>query len=178
MNEKSKETATGCALFGGIAMAFGGVVLTVMLYMGGTLAMMKNRDVSMWAARAIGPALILLGLLTAGAALVYGIREGRRVTSGKGALMDPTAKVLARYAYERDGNMVVDDWLFDERDDLKFYVKLQLTGGAIREFQCRREVHAMCGEGMTGAATFDGRWLGGFVPQMGGGQGSAWKPHV
>ena len=178
MNESSKETLTGCGLFGGIAMALGGVVLTVMLYMGGTLALMKRQDVSMWAARAIGPALILLGLLTAGAALLYGIREGRRVTSGKGALMDPTAKVLARYAYEKDGNMVVDEWLFDERDDLKFYVKLQLTGGAVREFQCRREVHAMCGEGMTGAATFDGRWLGGFVPQMGGGQGSAWKPQV
>jgi hypothetical protein len=178
MSESGKEAWTGWALFGGIALAFAGVVLTVMLYMGGTLAMMKNRDVNMWAARGLGPALILLGLLTAGAALLYGIREGRRVTSGKGALMDPTAKVMARYAYDREGNMVVDEWLFDERDDPKFYVKLELTGGSVREFQCRREVHAMCGEGMTGAATFDGRWLGSFVPQMGGGQGSAWRPHV
>ena len=178
MNEKQKETLVGCALFGGIAVAIGGAVLTLMMYMGGVLALMKNRDVNMWAARALGPALLFLGLLTAGAALLYGIREGRRVTSGKGAMMDPTARVLARYAYEKDGNMVVDEWLFDEREDIKFYVKLELTGGAIREFQCRREVHAMCGEGMVGAATFDGRWLGGFVPQLGGGQGSAWKPQV
>ena len=178
MTEKGKETAVGCALFGGLGIAAIGLVLTLMLYMGGTLAMMKRQDVSMWAARGLGPGLILLGLLVSGGALLYGIREGRRVTSGKGAQVDPGARVMARYAYDREGTMVVDEWLFDERDDLKFYVKLALTGGAIREFQCRREVHAMCGEGMVGAATFDGRWLGGFTPQMGGGQATPWKPQV
>jgi hypothetical protein len=178
MSEKGKETGVGCAIFGGIAMAIAGVVLTLMLYMGGTLALMKRKDVSMWAARALGPGLLLLGLAITTAALLYGIREGRRLTSGKGAVTDPNAKVLARYAFERDGTMITEDWLFDEREDVKFFVKLQLTGGAIREFQCYREVYEMCGEGMNGAASFDGRWLGGFVPQMGTGQGTAWKPQV
>jgi len=167
MNERQKEGLVGCGLFGGIVVALLGAGLSLVMFMGGTLALMKRGDVNMWAARAVGPAMILLGLLATGAALLYGIREGRRVTSGKGALMDPTARVLARYAFDRKGQMVVDDWLFDELDGLKFYVKLELTGGAVREFQCQRMVHSMCGEGMVGAATFDGRWLGGFAPRIG-----------
>ena len=167
MKESSKERVVGCALFGGLALAFGGVVLTVVLYLGGTLALLRRQDPSLLAIRGLGPLLILVGLFIAGVALLYGIREGKRLTSGKGAMVDPTARVLARYAYDGTGDMVVDDWLFDERDGLKFYVKLELTGGAVREFQCHRQVHAMCGEGMRGAATFDGKWLGSFVPLIG-----------
>jgi hypothetical protein len=167
MRDSTKEGAVGCALYGGLVLAFLGVVLTIMLYMEGTLSLLRNQDPSMLAVRGLGPAMILFGLLTSAAALVYGIREGRRVTSGRGAMVDPTARVLARYAYDKTGDMIVDDYLFDERDGLKFYVKLELTGGLVREFQCHRQVHGMCGEGMRGAATFDGKWLGSFVPLIG-----------
>lgn len=174
MEEKAKESLVGCGLIGGLVVAGIGVVLTLMIYLGGALALMRRGDANVWILRGIGPAMVLLGLAAAGGALLYGIREGRRVTGGKGAMVDPTARVVARYAYDSTGDMVVDEWLFDERDDLKFYVKLELTGGSMREFQCRREVHAMCGEGMRGAATFDGRWLGSFIPQMGSGQVTPW----
>lgn len=166
MSESRKESMVGCALVGGLILAGLGMALTIMLYMGGATALMKRQDPGVWAIRGLGPGLVLLGLLTSAGALVYGIREGRRVT-GKGAMVDPGARVLARYAVARNGEMVVDEWLFDETDGLKFYVKLELTGGAIREFQCLRPVLAQCGEGMVGAATFDGKWLGSFVPTLG-----------
>lgn len=177
MSEKNKESMVGCALFGGLVVAALGLVLTLMLYMGGSLAYMRRGDANLLAIRGLGPGMVLGGLLLSGGALLYGIKEGRRVTSGKGAVVDPNAKVVARFAYGRDGLMVVDEWLFDEMDGLKFYVKLELSDGAVREFQCLRPVHAQCGEGMRGAATFDGRWLGGFMPQMGGGAGGqSWNP--
>lgn len=178
MSEARKEAWVGCALIGGLVLAGIGLVLTLMLYMGGATALLRRQDPAVWALRGLGPGLILLGLLASSAALLYGIREGRKTTTGKGAVMDPDAKVMARYAYDKTGDLVVDDWLFDERDGLKFYVKLELTGGTVREFQCSRQIHGQCGEGMRGAATFDGKWLGGFAPNLGGGQSVPWQPRL
>lgn len=178
MSDRSKESTVGCFLFGGLVVAGFGLVLTVILYMGGSLAYMKRGDASLLAARGLGPGLVLFGMAMSGGALLYGIREGRRITSGKGAMVDPHARVIAKYAYDGDGFMVTEDYLFDDRDGLKFYVKLELNGGAVREFQCLRPVHAMCGEGMRGAATFDGKWLGSFTPEMGLGAAQSWKPPV
>ncbi|HRK20287.1 MAG TPA: hypothetical protein PLX06_00660 [Fimbriimonadaceae bacterium] len=177
MSEKHKESMVGCALFGGLVIAAIGLVVTLMIYMGGALAYMRRGDANLWAVRGLGPGMVLGGLLLSGGALLYGIKEGRRVTSGKGATVDLNARVIAKYAYDREGLMVTEDYLFDERDGLKFYVKIELSGGAVREFQCLRPVHASCGEGMRGAATFDGRWLGSFVPQVGTGAGvQSWSP--
>jgi hypothetical protein len=157
-----KEAWVGVLLVGGLVLAGVGVVLTSFLYFGGAVAAMRNDDPNLFAVRVVGPLTIFLGLLTSGGALFYGIREGRSLTSKSGPVVDPTARVLSRYAFDRDGDMLTDEDAFELRDGVKFYVKLELTGGAHREFHCSRSVYDCCGEGLRGAATFDGKWLGGF----------------
>lgn len=169
MEERNRESAVGCFLFGGIALAGLGLLLTIFMYLGAVATLLRRQDPSLWAIRGIGPGMIAVGLLSAAAALLYGIWEGRRLTSGKGRVYsDAGAQVVARFAIDGDGEVLTDEWLYDERDDVRFFVKLRHADGRIKEYQCRREVLAMCGEGMHGIATFDGRWLGGFVPQLGG----------
>jgi len=166
MKDVHKEGLVGCALVGGLICAGIGLFISLPLYLGGATALLRRGDPGIWVMRGIGPGLFLLGLLLFLGALIYGIREGKK-TTGKGALLDPGARVIARYAIDRQGEMITEEWLFDELDGLKFYVKLELSGGLIKEFQCHRQVYGYCGEGMRGSATFNGNWLGGFAPAMG-----------
>ncbi len=168
MEERTKESMVGCAMIGGFVMAGIGFVTTAFVYAGAVGALVRRQDPNLWMIRGIGPALMLLGLLVAGGAIVVGIREGRRLTSGKGQVYaDPNARIVARFGIDEHGDMITEEWLFDERDEVRFFVKIQHADGRIKEYQCTRETLAMCGEGMRGTATFDGRWLGGFVPQIG-----------
>lgn len=168
MEEKTKESMVGCAMVGGFVLSGIGLLLTVFIYAGAVGALLRRNDPNLWAIRGIGPALILVGILLVIGSLLYGIKEGRRLTSGKGRVYsDPNARIVARFGVDDLGEMLTEDWLFDERDGVRFFVKVEHGDGRIKEYECRRETLAMCGEGMRGVATFDGRWLGGFVPHFG-----------
>lgn len=165
MDERRKESLVGCLLFGGAAATVIGLVVTWLLYLGAAGALIRRNDPNLWAIRGIGPGLVAMGLLMVIVALIYGIREGRRTTSGRRDVRsDPRARIVARFAVDKTGEMILDEWLYDEREGVRFFVKIQHGDGRVKEYECRREVLNMCGEGLWGTATFDGRWLGGFAP--------------
>ncbi|MEA2551988.1 MAG: hypothetical protein QOJ65_164 [Fimbriimonadaceae bacterium] len=144
-------------------------ILGMMLGMGGgSMQLIRQHGVSGISAwMAVAGAVLLfggLGLLTFTmvSAAAIGTSEKRGIRK-----VEPRAKVLARYATNRQGETAVLDWdLVDP--DLRFYVRMELSDGNKAEFQCVREVFDQCGEGMRGEAQYQGRWLGAFRPYIGG----------
>ena len=166
MRERS-ESAFATAIIVSIAMVAMGTFVLMMGLGGGSLQLIRAHGVSgMSALMAILGCILFfggLGLLTFTVLSIAAIggmeKRGARQT-------DRRAKVLARYATNKQGETAVLESDFDYLD-LKFYALVLLSDGTRAEFQCVREVFDQCGEGMTGEAQFQGRWLGAFQPYIG-----------
>ena len=77
-------------------------------------------------------------------------------------------KVLARYAYNRNGDMLCEWYQIDEaREDCRFYVRLMFPNRDTNEFECSEQVFNACGEGMFGQVTLQNKWLGQFIGYVG-----------
>lgn len=77
-------------------------------------------------------------------------------------------KVLARYAYNRNGDMLCEWYQIDAaRDECRFYVRLMFPNRETNEFECSEPVFNSCGEGMFGQATLQNKWLGQFIGYVG-----------
>ncbi|MBX3118939.1 MAG: hypothetical protein KF784_07715 [Fimbriimonadaceae bacterium] len=147
-----------------------GVFFSLFLYFGGAARYMQSAgsDPGLWALRGLGPGMILLGLLSTGGALIYGLHKAKTPSSGKGIQQtDAHTRVVGKFAF-REGEMLTSDWQWEAYDDVEFYVKLQMSDQRIIEFRCAQETFDNCGDGLFGEAVYDGRWLGRFVAYVGG----------
>jgi hypothetical protein len=166
------ESAVGCLLFGGLALIPVGLILTMILYFGAIVRFdaTKGTDVSGFVIRGIGPLVILIGIAMAATGLLMGFQFGRRHRAGTGRVeVDPFCRVMARYGFNDEGELLTSDWQFESYDDVTYWVKLQLSSGRVGDFETRREVWEHCADGMVGEGHFDGGWLGMFRPRIGEG---------
>jgi hypothetical protein len=145
-----------CGLFG------------LMLGLGsGSLQMMRSAGVTYpsVAVSVLGAILFFGGLALLVFAMISAFAVGNADKTGP-RKVDQRAKIIARYAMNKQGETVSSDYELDD-PDTRFFARIILTDGTRTEFQCVREVYFACGEGMTGEAHFQGRWLGAFRPYIG-----------
>ena len=106
---------------------------------------------------------VILGLLLIAGTLVYGVVLDRAETKGA-ALGIEHARVIARYALTADGVLHTDAESIEYAENPRYYVRLALPGRGSVEFRTAPETFWNCGEGMTGTAEIQGKWLGRFLP--------------
>jgi hypothetical protein len=73
-------------------------------------------------------------------------------------------RVMARYAYDKEGYHLVDDEQIEFANSPRFYVRGQQPNGVTSEYEASEAVWRQCGEGMYGEAELQGKWLGRFTP--------------
>ncbi|MDR3692111.1 MAG: hypothetical protein P4L46_22210 [Fimbriimonas sp.] len=109
---------------------------------------------------------IVVGVLMVGGGIGYGLWTA--VSQNKGPRRtEPNFRVLARYCYDRSMNLITAEWDIDAADRPKFYVRGVFQDGSVCEFETTEQVYYQAGEGMTGEAEVQGKWLGRFVPYIG-----------
>jgi hypothetical protein len=75
----------------------------------------------------------------------------------------PHTKILALFATNRDGQMVVSPAGLSP-NDLRYYVHLELPNGSVDEFECSFALYRQLREGTRGRAVCRGNFLLGFYP--------------
>ena len=109
---------------------------------------------------------VVFGLLMLFGAIGYGFWTMANERSGPRHVVS-NFRVLARYCYDHSMQLITSDWDIDVADRPKFYVRGVLETGVVGEFETTLEVYYQAGEGMTGEAELQGKWLGRFVPYIG-----------
>ena len=166
MRERSESTFATIIVVSIVLVLCG--IFGLMLGMGsGSLQMIRPAGVTYpsVAVAALGAILFFGGLALLVFTVISAFAVGTADKSGA-RRVDQRAKIIARYALNRQNETVISD---DDLDDpeTRFFARVILTDGTRVEFQCVREVFFQCGEGMTGEAHFQGRWLGAFRPYIG-----------
>ncbi|HWD40968.1 MAG TPA: hypothetical protein VG944_19120 [Fimbriimonas sp.] len=105
-----------------------------------------------------------LGLIAGG--LYIGLKTHNTRFEGPSTVVQ-NARVIARYGYTQDWNILSEDWQFEEAENPTYYVRLETAPGVVNEYECRPETYFAAGEGMYGDATLQGKWLGLFKPYIG-----------
>lgn len=157
----------------GVAMVLFCGVGTYMAAAGSVFRATATRDAVSGAIRDMGPANaalasfggVILGLVLIGGTLIYGVLLDRNETKGMLVGIEH-ARVVARYALTNDGILHTDPIDIEHADRPKFYVRLALPQQGSIEFRTSPETFWNCGEGMTGTAEIQGKWLGRFLPYM------------
>jgi hypothetical protein len=172
--ESLKQGVTGYLIIGGIVVMGLSSIAILMFAMGGVFRGTYTRDpltnkITDAGTMNFVPIAILcfvLGLVASIGGVCYGLfvaateRIGPRKARG--------VKVLSRYCYTRDGVMLVAQWEIDGAENPRYYTRLDFGSDlGTMECECTAEVFYQCGEGMTGVAETQGKWLGSFVPDMG-----------
>jgi hypothetical protein len=152
-------------IYGGAAVALLGFIASGVLFMAGTFHATYNRQQGTPIGDAIFFPLALglfgLGVLMVVGGLGYGIWINKNQHKGEMRMIEEV-KVAARYAYDRDGSMLTSELDLEHADRPRFYIRLQHADGQAEEFECAPEVYAMAGEGMSGRAWVQGKWLSRF----------------
>lgn len=170
-----KESAVGCLLFGGIGVVVFGLFLTWLFLAGGVFRGTYTRDVynnnkitdaGTMNLVPLAIVVIAIGALMVGGGLFYGGWFEMRRTKGIRRTVD-YFRVLARFATDRQGNLLMSEWEIDAHNKVRYYVRGDYPNGSVGEYEVAEEVYFACGEGMTGQAEIQGRWLGRFVPYIG-----------
>lgn len=110
--------------------------------------------------------LFVAGLGMTGFAVFSGLRYSKRAYGGPKETID-NAFIVARYGVDRNGYVLTQDYQIEGCDRPRYYVRMQLPNAIPSEFECEPAVFYQCGEGMTGQATVQGKWLGSFIPYIG-----------
>jgi hypothetical protein len=168
-----QESLVGCCLFGGAGIIVLGIFLTWMFAMGGVFRGTYTRNPGTDAITDAGTlnlvpltiTLIFIGIIMVAGALFYGNWFERRGHVGNIRKID-YFRILARFATDRRGNMIAE-YEADQDDKARFYVRGVYPNGEVDEYEVSPEVYFSCGEGMTGQAEVQGRWIGRFIPYIG-----------
>lgn len=168
-----KESLVGCCLFAGAAIIVVGVFFTWLFAMGGVYRGTYTREPG--TDRITDPGtlnlvpltitLIFVGVFMVAGALFYGNWFERRGHVGNVRKIE-YFRILARFATDRRGNMLAE-YEAEEDDKARFYVRGVYPNAEVGEYEVSREVYFACGEGMTGQAEMQGRWIGRFIPYIG-----------
>ncbi len=172
--DRTEQSLVGWGLVLGIAMVLLGGLGTFLFVTTSVHEATASRDPSSGAVRTMGDAIwayvafgvVVLGGLVVLASLLYGVWNDRTSHRGTPRAVE-NARIVARYALTPDGVLHTEDWAIDGLDRVRFYVRLALPGEGAAEFEAARPVWDSAGEGMTGRAEIQGRWLGRFTPAFG-----------
>jgi hypothetical protein len=170
----AREHGVGCVLIAGGVTIVGGLIATYMFLAGGVFRGTYTRDaqdgdrivdVGVGNLIPLGLTVVAIGVLMVIGALVYGGWHVRSAHRGEVRRIDHF-RVLARYACDSRGNLL-SEWEIEETDKPRFYIRGVEPTGVVDEFEAPPEVYFACGEGMSGEAHAQGRWLGRFIPYIG-----------
>jgi hypothetical protein len=116
----------------------------------------------------VPPAMLAfsLGLLMIGGSIAYVLIKTKTRHAGRMRIL-PNARVIARYGYTKDWNMLTEEYQFAEAEDPTYFLKIETSPGVIGEYECRPETYFSAGEGMIGEAMLQGKWCGRFAPYIG-----------
>jgi hypothetical protein len=169
-----KESLVGCCLFGGVGIIVLGIFLTWLFAMGGVFRGTYTRDVGnndkITDAGTLNLVpltitLIVIGIVMVAGALFYGNWFERRAHVGNVRKID-YFRILARFVTDHRGN-VIPEWEGEEDVKARYYIRGVHPNAEIGEYEVSPEVYHSCGEGMTGQAELQGRWIGRFIPYIG-----------
>ena len=169
-----REKVIGWTLVGGLALSILSGILLWMFSMAGVFRGTYTRtpvtnEITDAGALNLAPLAITgiaIGVLMMFGALGYGFWAMSTETSGRRKTV-ANFRVLARYCYDRNQQLLTADVDLDVADKPKFYVRGVLDNGVVGEFETTIEVFYQAGEGMYGEAELQGKWLGRFVPYIG-----------
>lgn len=170
----SREHGVGCTLLAGGIIIVIGLGSSWLFFAAGAHVAMATRDPITDHVNNVGPAnwiplsltLTVIGVLMVVGALIYGATHHSRGRSGTPREIEHF-RVLAKYGTDRAGNLLTEYYQIEAEERVRLYVRGVLPDGSVDEFEVPMEVFHACGEGMTGKATVQGRWLGGFMPYIG-----------
>lgn len=106
------------------------------------------------------------GILMMVGGLAYGIYSERTQNEGT-RQTEPNFRVLSRVCLDKNFQLLITDIDIEYADKPKYYVRGMLHNGLVGEFETTLAVFYNAGEGMTGEAEIQGKWLGSFVPYIG-----------
>jgi len=109
---------------------------------------------------------IVVGLLMMFTGLGYGFWTMSKSRQGPRRVI-PNFRVVARYCYDKNQNLLTSEWDIEVAERPRFYVRGVMENGLVGEFETSVEVYFNSGEGMYGEAELQGQWLGRFVPYIG-----------
>jgi len=169
-----KEKTVGCLLAAGVAFTVVGLFLTWLFAVSGiysgtyTREPVTNRITNAGTLNLVPLALtvVVLGVLMTGGAITYGLWFSKASQTGTRKVV-PYARIISRYGFTKNGQMISAAWEFEEALRPRFYVRMQTSPTDIAEYECVDAVFWSCGEGMVGEAEIQGKWLGKFVPYIG-----------
>ena len=182
--DRTQQSLVGWGLVVGISLAVFGGLGTFLFLTTSVHQATATRDPTTGAVRSMGDAIwayvafgiVIVGGLIVLASLLYGVWHDRTSSRGVGRRVE-NARIVARYALTPDGVLHTEDWAIVHLERVRFYIRLALPGEGAAEFEAARPVWDMAGEGMTGVAEIQGRWLGRFTPVFGAGAPGAGIVH-
>lgn len=168
--DPTKERLLGWLIYGGCGLfviGLGGLLLTLLFSFG---VMMGASGEGPVGNVIVGFTIFCLvgGIVAGVTGLVVGHVFNARIHSGPRSTL-PHAFIVGKFALDEDQNPVISTWEWTERDDLRFFVRMRTDRQRVSEYECHKDVFFLCGEGMTGQAEVQGRWLGRFTPYIGPG---------
>lgn len=177
----SGDSRVGCVIVAGLVLVPIGLVSTIMVAIGGVFrsAFTRGGDSGPASLLPFTLFLLVLGIGMALGGFLYGYRQGKREYRGTGnAQSFDEVQVHTRFVYNRRGEMVNEEYMWEDGDDHRFYVRILFPNGAIQEYETVKEVFDCCADGIKGTAVVDGRWLGAFSPVIGQSQVQPYTPSV
>jgi hypothetical protein len=154
-----KENQIAWMLVLGVAIILIGMLVMILAF--GSAMSLKSKTPPVFVA--LGPIMIIGGIVLAGFGVVSGHMSNRKVATG-GLRVLTNCYVVGRFAYNENQEMIFSDFEDMDSPKDKFYVRLRTEQGQDEELECSQALIAQVGEGMIGNAQVRGRWLGSFVP--------------
>jgi hypothetical protein len=154
-----RENQIAWMLILGVAISLAGIVVSILAF--GSAMGLKSK--SPIAFIAMGPIMIVGGIVLAGYGVFFGHYSNKKIASG-GVQMLNGCYIVGRYAVNEIGEMVFADFEDLDHPKAKFFVRIKTADGVDGEYECSRDLIRTIGEGMVGNVQIRGRWLGSFTP--------------
>ena len=162
----AKEKGIGCLMAGGLTLTIVSVVLIgIQIVMGLSQGPSKDHGsgLDFFHLSLMGAAL---GILMLVGGLAFGIYAERTQNQGP-RQTEANFRVLSRLCLDKNFQLLISDTDIEFANKPKFYIRGMLENGMVGEFETTLEVFYNAGEGMTGEAELQGKWLGSFIPYIG-----------
>jgi hypothetical protein len=159
--DSSKQRLVRMLTIVGGSLTLLGVMAYFMMLAGGAAAMAKRGDPNMFAFAGLPLVVSLIGCAMAAAGLWIGFRHTFKNDSASPVQAVEGAYIIACVATNKTGDPVFDRDMYD-RSELQYYVQVRLPDDSRSEYKTSADVFESLGEGLTGTAIIQGKWLGQF----------------
>lgn len=154
-----KENLIAWMLLLSVALVLGGIFMTMIGF--GSAMGIKSKSPIFFIA--MGPVMVVLGVVLAGWAVFSGHLTNKKMDSA-GPQTINGCYIVGRYALNEIGEMIFSDFEDIDHPKAKFFVRIKTAQGKDEEYECSPQLMSQIGEGMVGNVQVRGRWLGSFVP--------------